>query len=384
MTGRDVLRALDTQSRLLGRLEAATEALLAERDPGPPTSRPAPAAGFDDLLRDGDRARAEQGWTEVDLLAALTSEQRAALDTWAAHRRISWGADDLAVVGLAVALGVAATVLDTRLDDAVRSGLGRLRHTRTVRGWERRGRGLPIDHTGTGFGGPDHRIRSAGHDLARPLAALRQLLRGEFTGYRWEHGVRRRVVTPPGAYTPSASFAAALGDWAAHLAADVVTPMGLPLPGMTWLAQAPDRAVRTFAQTAYRGDSRGGGLNLRSGALTPALVVLAVETVVRTHVHARAAAATGGAELTPAGRAQREELLLVAHGAVAAASCGRAAAAGLSGGPAVPVAAARAARHVNVPALVRSGALAAGVHADARARARTRAPGWSELAARTS
>ena len=39
--------------------------------------------------------------------------------------------------------------------------------------------------------------------------------------------------------------------WLKHLAADLVTPMSLPLPGMTFLYQLDNRAIRKFAHALY-------------------------------------------------------------------------------------------------------------------------------------
>lgn len=76
--------------------------------------------------------------------------------------------------------------------------------------------------------------------------------------------------------------------WAQHLAADLVTPMSLPMPGSSWLYELDNRALRTFAHEVHLGTSAGNGLNVRSGTLTPSLSVITTEIILRTHVHARA------------------------------------------------------------------------------------------------
>ncbi|TQC42892.1 hypothetical protein EEB14_46280 [Rhodococcus sp. WS4] len=73
----------------------------------------------------------------------------------------------------------------------------------------------------------------------------------------------------------------------------------------------------------YLGTSSGNGLNVRSEALTPSPSVITTEVVVRTHVHARAYAATGSARLDEQEQARRAELLVAAHSLVGLASAGK-------------------------------------------------------------
>lgn len=47
----------------------------------------------------------------------------------------------------------------------------------------------------------------------------------------------------------------ALTLWGKHLAADVVTPMSLPLPWWTLLYERPERDLRKFAYDAYSGSA---------------------------------------------------------------------------------------------------------------------------------
>lgn len=42
--------------------------------------------------------------------------------------------------------------------------------------------------------------------------------------------------------------------WVKHLAADVVTPMSLPLAGFTLLYELDNDRIRKFAHAAYRGE----------------------------------------------------------------------------------------------------------------------------------
>ncbi|WP_124391297.1 hypothetical protein [Rhodococcus wratislaviensis] len=309
-------RNLDTLSRRLAELESATGTALAGGIPDRlPENDTTEHLSYVELTVANDRLRARRGWTDVDLDAALTPEQRAGFDRWRARQRIPWDHEDMLAVGFATVLGVAAVWYDTAVDGAVARGLGATRKTGWMRGWERAGKRLPIDYTGPGFGGRAHRVRSPGHDLARPFEALRQIRAGEFRGVRWDYG-DKHDVTVGGRFREVDSLADALVLWAKHLAADLVTPMSLPMPGSSWLYELDNRALRKFAHEVYLGTSAGNGLNVRSGLLTPSLSVITTEIILRTHVHSRAYAVTGSALLGEREQARRDELLLAAHSLV--------------------------------------------------------------------
>lgn len=372
-----ILRNLDTQHRRLRDLEAEVDRLLTgDVDPAPAAGRPPAVGDYAELTAVNDALRAERGWDEVDPAAALTPAQRAAFDHWRDGQRLPWGVDDVVAVGLAGAVGFAATWFDAELDRALRERLAAVKDSDLVTSWERDTRGLPIDHMGPGFGGPGHRVRSSGHDLGRAVAALRQIRDGVFRGYRWVDHVR--VPVEAARFVPARSWQEALVLWAKHLAADVVTPMSLPLPGWTWMYEAPYAGLAAFAEQVYRGGAPGEGLNLRSGLATPTLAVVATETIVRTHVHARALKGSGSPALSAAEAALRSELLLAAHGLVGAASLGKTVARSFCA-PTGPM----ALRHVNAPVLMRVGMLALEVRADVRGRAAAAAPEWTELLAST-
>lgn len=231
---------------------------------------------------------------------------------------------------------------------------------------------------GPKFGGPAHRGLSAGHDPGRFFTALNQVRTGTFEGIYWEYGERSARVsrtTPFGTPYPELPWHLALAQLMKHWAADVVTPMSLPLPGWTLLRELPDRELRAFGQEAYAGDYHGSGLNLRSGLLTPGVGVLATEVVVRTHVHLASCLGTGSPRLAAAGSAKRSEMLLAAHAAAGAVSLSKTAVAALAGESLVAV------RHLNVPVLMRIGMLALQVRAESADRASTGAPPWTGLLA---
>lgn len=365
-----ILRNLDTQHRRLAELEAEAQRLLTGETDAEVRTPPATPQRYDELTSTNDVLRAEHGWDEVDLDAALTPALRAEYERWEDRHRARWTMEDVAAVACAGLVGVAATWFDATTDRTVRDQLGKLSKRPLIRRWEREAK-LAIDYTGPKFGGPGHRVRSAGHDIARPFAALRQIRSGEFRGYSWDHGQRvTHVVT---GYRPVETLGEALTLWGKHLVTDVLTPMSLPLLGSTALYQLPVRQLRTFAHQTY-----DHGLNMRWAALST-LPVLTTEVVVRTHVHGRAMLTRGSALLQQAEAAQRSELLMAGHALVGAAALGKALTLALA--TRSPV---RAYRHLNWPVLVRAATTSLQVAGDARVRDRTPGRSWGDLLADVS
>lgn len=323
--------------------------------------------------------REVEGWGEpeiADILDPIALEQ---LDGWRAAQRLPWECSDLVIVGLSGLIGALGNLYDDHVDAAVLSGLSLLKKTDLLRRWERQTARLPIDYTGPKFGGPAHRVRSAGHDIGRFFAALNQIRTGTFEGTWWDDGQRmvEQVATTrsglPFAQAPERHLAVAL--LLKHWAADFVTPMNLPLPGWTLLCEMPNPVLRKFANDAYAGANSGDGLNLRSGMLTPGLGMLATEVVIRTHTYLGAYRSTGTSSLATSTAAKHTEMLLAAHAAAGAISLSKTAAAAIAGETAV------AARHLNIPVLMRIGMLALKVRSDAAARAEAGAPSWQQLLA---
>ncbi|MFI6042601.1 hypothetical protein ACIA8C_13255 [Nocardia sp. NPDC051321] len=151
--------------------------------------------------------------------------------------------------------------------------------------------------------------------------------------------------------------------------------MNLPLPGWTLLYEMSNPDLRKFANDAYAGTNSGDGLNLRSGMLTPGLGMLATEVVIRTHTHLGAYRSTGTSRLATPAAAKHAEMLLAAHAAAGAISLSKTTAAAIAGETVV------AARHLNVPVLIRVGMLALKVRCDAAVRAEAGAPSWETLLA---
>lgn len=379
----DYIGDLDALTRDLADIESIAAAALsdtpidhvaAQRIASTPTE-----LTYSELTAHQQRRRDIEGWGEpevADILDPVALEQ---LDAWRAAQRLSWERSDLVVVGVCGLIGALANLYDDHVDAAVLGGLSLLKKTDLLRRWEKETARLPIDYTGPKFGGPAHRVRSAGHDIGRFFTALDQIRTGTFEGTWWEDG--QRMVTQvtatrsglPFARAPERHLAVAL--LVKHWAADFVTPMNLPLPGWTLLSEMSNPDLRKFANDAYAGTNSGDGLNLRSGMVTPGLGMLATEVVLRTHTHLGAYRCTGTARLTTSTAAKHTEMLLAAHAAAGAISVSTTAAAAIAGENVV------AARHLNIPVLLRIGMLALKVRADAAARAVAGAPSWEQLLA---
>ncbi|MBF6439299.1 hypothetical protein [Nocardia cyriacigeorgica] len=374
-------RNLDTQKRRLDDIESTIYALLDGHDVDPlPVPETAGPQSYEELTRDNERLRADRGWVEIDLDAALTADQRAAFERWRTSTRIVWSTADLAAVGVAGLIGMTATWFDTRVDGVVLTQLQQLGRTKLLRTWDKAGKRLPIDYMGPGFGGKAHRLRSAGHDLFRIFESTQQIMDAEFRGTRWTDGTKQTVRFSGRFRSDLDNFADALIVLLKHLAADMVTPMGLPMPGSSLLYELNDRELRKLIHQAYQGTSTGNGLNLRSGILSAGLPAICTEVIIRLHMHAAAYELTGSTALDQAQKSLRAELLLAAHSMVGAASVGKSVARALSLDGDKKYA---AVRHVNVPVLLRTAGLAAVVVRDPKARGNAEATSWDELLSRT-
>lgn len=332
---------------------------------------------YDELTAHNRERRQAEAWADIELTDILDPIAVQQLEEWRKSSRLPWERSDLVVVAVAGLIGALANLCDRHIDAGVLDGLSWLKRSDLLRQWEKDAVRLPIDYTGPKFGGPAHRIRSAGHDIGRFFNALNQVRSGTFEGTSWEDG--RRIVEHVTTTRSGLPFAHAAEPHLAvallmkHWAADFVTPMSLPLPGWSLLYEMPDRDLRKFAHDAYAGTNSGDGLNLRSGLFTPGLGMVAAEVIVRTHTHLAGYRATGSPRLTTAGVAKRNEMLLAAHTAAGAVSLSKTAAAAIAGETVV------AARSLNVPVLIRIGRLALTARSDAAGRAASEAPSWQTL-----
>lgn len=191
-------------------------------------------------------------------------------------------------------------------------------------------------------------------------------------------GVKESVVVSNGFRGDIDTVADAFVALLKHLAADFVTPMGLPMPGASLLHELDNRELRKLIHRAYLGSSDGNGLNLRSGIVSAGLPALSTEVLIRLHVHATAYRGTGSTELDSAQEAMCTELLLAAHSIVAASSISKAIARAyrLDGDNRYT-----AMRHINAPLLLAVASKAAAVIHDVRVRHDTGGPSWDDLLA---
>lgn len=378
--GDDYVGNLDALTRDVTDIEALAASALAG-DPIDQTTAArlmsAPTSlGYRELTDLNGTRRLAENWGEVVISDLLDPVALAQIDAWRASQRQSWERSDLLVVALSGLIGAAANLYDTQLDGVVMQGLAALRQTPLLQQWEKDAKGMPVDFMGPKFGGPAHRALSPGHDLGRFFNALNQVRTGTFEGSFWEDRekfIRVSTTSPQGVQYGAVDPYAALALLLKHWAADFVTPMSLPLPGWTLFREIPDRDLRSFAQTAYAGDFHGSGLNLRSGLLAPGLGMVATEVVIRTHVSLISWRTDQMIRLAGRAQAKRAEMLLAAHAVAGATSIAKSVALAIGGeGP-------TAARHLNIPVLLRVGGLALSVAADSRSREHADEPSWEAM-----
>lgn len=266
---------------------------------------------------------------------------------------------------------------DAAIDGVIRDQLAQVAKTPLIRAFEKAGKRLPIDYMGPGFGGNAHRVKSAGHDLSRPITALRQILEGRFEGVVWSFGEKSTVIVGD-RFDVVTSVEEALLRWMMHLSADFLTPMSLPIPGFSRLHDSDSHTLSQFAKAAYKGMRPGEGLNLRSAIAAPGLTTIATELVLRTYVHASALHARGTPVLNSQEQRKRAELQLAAHSLVGAASLGKAVTQALISPHPTPLHPAHL-RHVNIPTLVMMGKSAVRVTSDYLTARQAAAPRWDDL-----
>ncbi|MCR8897209.1 hypothetical protein M0655_02690 [Gordonia amicalis] len=387
MTDDEIELNLDTQARRLSELDDIIGSALKDEESMVELPETSHRQSYDELTAYNKQLRTQRGWEEVDLDQALTASQREAWENWLTKHRLEWRTSDYLAVGAAGLIGLLCCWFDSTIDRAVRDRLKGLKDTATLQMWESAGKRLPIDYMGPGFGGRAHRVKSAGHDLARPIEAIRQVMEGEFRGVRWVDGVPQ-AVDQVGRFRgplPTTEAASRLGQ---HLLADVITEMSLPIPGMSLLYESDSTALRDFALHAYSGLANGTGWNIRNGIANPSMTVIVVEVLMRTYVHGEALHRTGTAELDWPGQRRRTELLLAAHGLVSAISLGKVTAqmaAHAATGDYLRALHPSHIRHANIPALLRTGTLAATAVSDAyRASQIPSARSWDELVMATA
>jgi hypothetical protein len=296
-------------------------------------------------------------------------------------QRLGWTASDAAAVGLCGLAGGITAVLAGAIDSAVMDHLGLVERSQLISRWKRETTHLPIDYNGAAVGGPGHRVTSAGHDIGRPVAAVRQIVEGTYKGTGWLYGERvPRVAhgTPTGTpYDVTPDVRVALALWIKHLITDVVTPTSLPLPGWTALYErAPTEELAEFLKGMYWSRGAGPGWNLRSVTITKTVPLVVVEVGIRSKVGWDSWIQRGSLRATGPEGAKRDEMLLATNGFVAAVTTGQAVIECLTTSSPLGL------RSLNPQALVRTAQLGMKVVRTQRA-ARSTVPSWEELAAQS-
>lgn len=245
-------------------------------------------------------------------------------------QRLDWTTSDVAAVGLCALAGSAAAVLAGAIDAWVVDALDLMEGSELVARWKQATEHLPIDYHGAVVGGPRHRMTSAGHDIGRPVAAIRQIVNGVYEGTGWVFGekVTRTAYGTTGGtpFDAVPDFRVAAALWVKHLITDLVTPTSLPLPGWTLLYErAPIEAIAEFLKDLYWTNGDGPGWNLRTVGLTKTIPLVVVEFGIRSKVGWDAWATNGSLRLSERERNKLDEMLLAANGVVAAVTTGQAA-----------------------------------------------------------
>lgn len=378
----------DARAAALEESSADAERFLSERGVQTPQARPGPSQrppdspvaveSWDALTAANESWLVERDLDGLSLDDVLTTAELDLLESFDALGRERWTPADFATVGACGVLGVLAALFDDQIDAAVKFGLAGIGKTSPLRSFEAAGKRLPIDYTGPGFGGPGHRVRSAGHDIGRPWQALSQIRSGQFQGWEWDHGVRiaKTAMSPAPGGVPYAqhSLGEALVLWLMHLSADYVTTLSLPLPWWSKLYECDSRRVRKLAHDLYNPGGSAVGLNQRSMLLSKSLPVISTEVIVRVKVALDAGTSNGrfGA-LTANQKLRRNEMLFCGHAATGVASIVKTVAA-------APAENALTLRHLNAPALIRVGFLSVKVLREYQRRRDERAvPSWDDL-----
>jgi hypothetical protein len=336
---------------------------------------PSPAE-YDALTSVSRRYLETEGRTDLDLEDLLEPQDLDLLRL--ESERLGWTTSDLTAVGVCGLVGSVTSLLAGAIDAAIVQQFGLLEQTKLVSRWKRETTNLPIDYSGAVVGGPAHRVNSAGHDIGRPVEAIRQIMEGTYEGTGWLYGEkvpRTAEGTPFGTpYDAVPEVRVALALWVKHLITDVITPTSLPLPGWTALYEAaPTDKLAGFFQTMYWPGGGAPGWNLRTMAITMSIPLVVVEVGIRTKLGWDAWTERGSLQATSPEQAKRDEMLLAAHGIVTAVTTGQAVVECLTTSSPLGL------RSLNPQTILRTSQLGIRV-ATARRSAPESPPSWEELA----
>jgi hypothetical protein len=177
--------------------------------------------------------------------------------------------------------------------------------------------GDPWDYLGSGFGGPNHRARTFGHDLLMLPLSVYMLSKGKFVDFGYPDGSLQPVVSrlneckqEYASLPPGQAVLAAL----VHLTADFCSAKSLPVPGFGVLAHAPSRTIRKLVADMY-----AGGFNLRH-VMVQGIGVACCEILVRVYHWLRTRKDDHSSEAV---RWKLHKMLLLTHGTSAAVNIGK-------------------------------------------------------------
>lgn len=338
-----------------------------------------PAHDYGELTAASRSYLLTQGRADLDLEDLLDSQDLTVLRRQA--QRLGWSTSDVVAVGLCGLTGAMTAVLTDAIDAAVVDHLGLLERTELISRWKRETTHLPIDYHGAVVGGPAHRVTSAGHDIGRPVEAIRQIVEGTYQGTGWLYGekvIRTAMGTPHGTpFDVVPELRTSLALWVKHLITDVITPTSLPLPGWTALYErAPTELLADFFKDMYWPGGDLPGWNLRTMAITKTIPLVVVEVGIRTKLGWDAWTERGSLQVTGPERAKRDEMLFAANGVVTAVTTGQAVIECLTTSSPLGL------RNLNPQSILRTAHLAGRITAARRAEPE-RPPSWEELAVRS-
>lgn len=319
-----------------------------------------------------------QGRSDLDIEDLLEPEDLDLLRL--ESQRLGWTTSDIAAVGVCGLVGSVTALLAGDIDKLLVRNLKLLEQTELISRWKRETKNLPIDYTGVNSGGTAHRVTSAGHDIGRPVEAIRQIMEGQYRGTGWSYGQKvplTRLGTQYGTpYDGVMDVTTALTLWVKHLITDVITPTSLPLPLWTALYEkAPTEELADFYKDMYW---QGGqaGWNLRTMAITKSIPLVVVEIGIRTKLGWDAWTVRGSLKASDRERVKRDEMLLAAQGVVAAVTTGQAVIECLTTSSPLGL------RSLNPQSILRAAQLGIQVVNQNRS-APASPPGWEELALRS-
>ena len=285
------------------------------------------AADYDALTSASRDYLQTQGRTDLDLEDLLEPKDLDLLRL--ESQRLGWTTSDLAAVGVCGLVGSVTAILANAIDDAIVQQFGLLEQTELISRWKGETTNLPIDYHGAVVGGPAHRVTSAGHDIGRPVEAIRQIVEGTYKGTGWLFGEKvTRTAEGTSFGTPFDAVPevrTALALWVKHLITDVITPTSLPLPGWTALYEAaPSAELADFFKDMYWPGGGDAGWNLRTMGITKSIPLVVVEVGIRTKLGWDTWTERGSLQAMDRERAKRDEMLLATHGVVTAVTSGQA------------------------------------------------------------